>query len=134
MNRTQYIANDFLALVEYCIDQDVKAEYDCWQDPDTQKGYTFQMDMDYEKFKNRPVRSRFRAVIQRKEDNHQLVSANCTPRQRINSLLHPPQNPRLAPRERRGPGGVLRGGRLEGGPPEERFPKCTERLHGQRLP
>lgn len=82
MNRKIYIADDCLALEEYCNELDTKTEYDCWQDPDTQKGYNFQMDMDYEKFKNRPVRSRFRAVIQRKEDGAIIGFISLSPEQR----------------------------------------------------
>ena len=82
MNRKIYIADDCLALEEYCNELDAKTEYDCWQDPDTQKGYNFQMDMDYEKFKNRPVRSRFHAVIQRKEDGAVIGFISLSPEHR----------------------------------------------------
>lgn len=69
MERKIYILNDELALAEYCNDFDAEANYNCWQDHDTQKGYNFKMEMTLEAFKNRPIRSRFQAVIIRKNDN-----------------------------------------------------------------
>ena len=40
MSRKIYIANQDLSLAEYCPAIDDSDYYACWQDPDTQNGYT----------------------------------------------------------------------------------------------
>lgn len=69
MERKIYISNDQLTLAEFCNPDDAEANYNCWQDHDTQEGYNYKMDITLDTFINRPIRSRFLAVIIRKIDN-----------------------------------------------------------------
>lgn len=79
MNRKIYTANQDLALAEYCPAVDCSDHYACWQDPDTQNGYNYQMPCSLEEFRNRPIRSRFLAVIIRNEDNASLGIVSLSP-------------------------------------------------------
>lgn len=79
MNRKIYTANQDLALAEYCPAVDCSDHYACWQDPDTQNGYNYQMPCSPEEFRNRPIRSRFLAVIIRNEDNASLGIVSLSP-------------------------------------------------------
>ena len=80
MNRKIYTANQDLALAEYCPAVDCSDHYACWQDPDTQNGYNYQMPCSPEEFRNRPIRSRFLAVIIRNEDNASLGIVSLSPK------------------------------------------------------
>lgn len=79
MNQKIYTANQDLALAEYCPAIDCSDHYACWQDPDTQNGYNYQMPYSPEEFRNRPIRSRFLAVIIRNEDNASLGIVSLSP-------------------------------------------------------
>ena len=86
MERKIYISNDELMLAEYCNDFDAEANYNCWQDHDTQNGYNFKMDITLEDFKNRPVRSRFQAVVIRKSDNNVIGIISMSPENALPDL------------------------------------------------
>jgi len=86
MERKIYISNDELMLAEYCNDADAYANYNCWQDYDTQKGYNYKMDISFEAFKNRPVRSRFQAVIIRKNDSAVIGTISMSPENALPDL------------------------------------------------
>ena len=79
MNRKIYIATQELSLVEYCPHMDDKSHYECWQDPTTQDGYNYKMCDSLEEFCERPTRSRWLAVILRKEDNQPLGIVSLSP-------------------------------------------------------
>jgi len=79
MDRKIYASNDLLFLAEYLRDTDAEANYACWQDPDTQAGYNYKMDISLEDFKARPVRSRFQAVIIRKSDQAVIGVVSMSP-------------------------------------------------------
>jgi len=68
MDRHSYIENDRIALAEYLDAEDDHACYECWQDEETQAGYNYRMTDTFEEFSASPKRSRFRAVIVRKND------------------------------------------------------------------
>ena len=69
MQRTIYHSADQLYLAEYIPEQDAEANYKCWLDPETQKGYNYKVDFTLEEFISSPGRSRFKAVIFRKSDD-----------------------------------------------------------------
>jgi len=73
-------------LAEYCNDADAEANYICWQDRATQEGYNFKMDITLEAFKNRPVRSRFQAVIIRKVDDAVIGIISMSPENALPDL------------------------------------------------
>jgi len=93
MERKIYISNNELMLAQYCIDLDAEAHYDCWQDHDTQKGYNFKMTIPFEAFKNKPFRSRFQAVIIRKNDNAVIGVISLSPENTLPDMaimMYPP--------------------------------------------
>lgn len=79
MNREIYISNKELCLAEYCKQVDDKSHYECWQDPDTQDGYNYKMQDSFDKFCNRPIRSRLFAIIIRNEDGEPLGTVSLSP-------------------------------------------------------
>lgn len=79
MNRRVYISNRDVSLAEYCPAIDDNSWFACWQDPDTQKGYNYQMTDSLEDFCKRPIRSRFLAVIIRNEDKKPLGIVSLSP-------------------------------------------------------
>lgn len=62
MNRKIYITNDILNLSEYIADLDDIDNYNCWSDPETQKGYNFKFISTIEEFKKGARKSRFTAT------------------------------------------------------------------------
>ncbi|MBQ8496120.1 MAG: GNAT family N-acetyltransferase [Clostridia bacterium] len=93
MERKIYISNDELTIAEYCNDFDAEANYNCWQDHDTQKGYNYKMAITLEAFKNRPIRSRFQSVIIRKSDNAVIGTISMSPENSLPDLaimIYPP--------------------------------------------
>lgn len=68
MNRKIYISDEQFCLAEYIVSLDAEANYECWQDIDTQKGYNYKPDFTFEEFVNTPKRARFEAVAVRKSD------------------------------------------------------------------
>lgn len=79
MNRKIYIANRELSLTEYCPQADEKSYYECWQDPATQDGYNYKMNISFDEFCDRPIRSRLLGVIIRNEDNMPLGIVSLSP-------------------------------------------------------
>ena len=63
MQRKIYHSNAQLYLAEYVAALDAEANYRCWLDPETQKGYNYKPDFTLEEFIASPGRNRFRAVI-----------------------------------------------------------------------
>lgn len=86
MERNIYISNDELILAEYCNSFDAEANYACWQDYDTQKGYNYKMDISFETFMNRPIRSRLYAVIIRKADAAVIGTISLSPENTLPDL------------------------------------------------
>lgn len=79
MSRKVFISNHDIALAEYCPSIDDSSHFACWQDPDTQKGYNYQMTDSLEDFCKRPIRSRFLAVIIRNGDTVPLGIVSLSP-------------------------------------------------------
>ena len=93
MERKIYISDDQLVLAEYHTALDAEANYNCWQDPDTQAGYNFKMDFTLDTFRNRPIRSRFLAAIIRKIDNVVIGIVSLSPENTLPDLaimIYPP--------------------------------------------
>lgn len=67
MDRKIYISDGRFDLAEYIPETDAEANYACWQDIDTQRGYNYKPDFTLEEFKSSPNRARFRAVAVRKK-------------------------------------------------------------------
>jgi len=86
MERKIYISDDRLMLAEYCNDIDAEENYNCWQDHATQEGYNYKMDITLEAFKNRPIRSRFQAVIIRKSDSTVVGIVSMSPEHALPDL------------------------------------------------
>lgn len=66
-------------MAEYCPEIDCDSYFECWQDPDTQKGYNHKMTNSPEEFRGRPIRSRFLAVIIRCADKEPLGIVTLSP-------------------------------------------------------
>lgn len=79
MKREIYAENAALLLAEYLPEADDRAYFDCWQDPDTQAGYNYKMTCSLEEFSAIPLRSRFLAVIIRKEDGAPIGIVSLSP-------------------------------------------------------
>lgn len=79
MYRIIYASSERLLLAQYINNSDAEANYACWQDPDTQAGYNFKMDIPLEEFRSRPVRSRFQAVIIRRQDHAVIGIVSMSP-------------------------------------------------------
>lgn len=63
MDRKIYITNGIVSLAEYIDALDDLDNYNCWQDPQTQKGYNYRETRTIEAFRSGVVRSRFIATI-----------------------------------------------------------------------
>lgn len=79
MNRKIYISKGDLSLAEYVPELDNAPYFACWQDPDTQKGYNYQMTDSLDEFCRRPIRSRLLAVILRNADHEPLGIVSLSP-------------------------------------------------------
>lgn len=78
MDRTTYIANSILRLVEYQKCDDI-ALYENWLDPDTQRGYNFILKEPFEKFSKKEIKQRFLAMIQLNETNELIGYVGISP-------------------------------------------------------
>lgn len=79
MQRKIYHFGDQLYLAEYVAALDAEANYHCWLDPETQKGYNYKVDFTLEEFIASPGRNRFRAVIMRKSDDTPIGVVSLSP-------------------------------------------------------
>lgn len=86
MGRKICISSDRLILAEYCNEIDAEENYNCWQDPATQEGYNFKMDITLETFMRRTIRSRFQAVIIKKNDNSVIGIVSMSPENALPDL------------------------------------------------
>lgn len=79
MGRKIYISDERFDLAEYICETDAEANYACWQDIDTQRGYNYKTDFTLEEFKSSPNRARFRAVAVRKSDGAVVGTVSLSP-------------------------------------------------------
>lgn len=66
--RTVYASDGVVALVEYRPEEDDRAEYECWMDAETQRGYNCIRRESFEEYVEREGRARFNARICRVSD------------------------------------------------------------------
>ncbi len=79
MDRNIYISDELFDLAEYIPELDAEANYACWQDIDTQRGYNYKPDFTLEEFMSSPNRARFRAVAVRKSDGAVIGTVSLSP-------------------------------------------------------
>jgi len=77
-DRTVYVSNDILSLVEYKPRDDRMLYYD-WLDPDTQRGYNGVHVTTFDEFQSREIRQRFFAMIQLIETNEIIGAIGISP-------------------------------------------------------
>ena len=83
MDRKIYIGNSRLSLSEYIHEIDDIEKYNCWQEPETQKGYNYIRTETFEEFRDKPIRSRFLATVIRCSDDARMGSIFLSP---VNTL------------------------------------------------
>ncbi len=72
MARAVYIENENISLCSYVPQEDDRLLYDCWRDPDVQKGYNFAFDKTFEEFAAQPSRTYWNAIIVRRSDGERI--------------------------------------------------------------
>ena len=86
MNRSIYISNDILSLVEYQKSDDC-ALYDNWQDPETQRGYNGIYFTSFEEYEKKDsLRSRFFAMIRLNDTNETIGAVSVSPPETVLDL------------------------------------------------
>jgi RimJ/RimL family protein N-acetyltransferase len=86
MERKIYISNGYLSLAEYIKESDDIDTYNCWSDPETQRGYNYKFTSTFDEYKNKPHRSRFLATIIRCSDNAKIGSIFLSPENTLPDL------------------------------------------------
>ncbi|NJP40188.1 GNAT family N-acetyltransferase [Oscillospiraceae bacterium HV4-5-C5C] len=81
MSQKVYISNGYLSLSEYVKDIDDIDCYNCWRNPETQKGYNHRVTAAFDEFRNGGIKSRFKATITR-----------CADRARVGLIFVSPEN------------------------------------------
>lgn len=72
MERKTYMNDECLSLTEYIKESDDLDVYNCWSDPETQKGYNYHFTSSFEEYQNKPLKSRFITAIVRRCDNAKI--------------------------------------------------------------
>ena len=72
VERTVYIENREISLCSCIAQEDDRFMYDCWCDPEVQKGYNFAFSKTFEEFSAQPSRAYWNAIIVRKPDGERI--------------------------------------------------------------
>ncbi len=86
MERKIYISDGYLSLSQYIEESDDIDVYNCWSDPETQKGYNYKFTSTFDEYKNKPNKSRFLATIVRCSDNTKIGSIFLSPENTLPDL------------------------------------------------
>ncbi|HPG92787.1 MAG TPA: GNAT family N-acetyltransferase [Clostridia bacterium] len=83
MKRKIYIKNSILSIAQY-LSSDAKADYDSWQETETQKSYNYKIKSDFTEFSSKKRNHRFYAAITLNDENQTLIGF---------VMLSPPDSP-----------------------------------------